>query len=223
MDGSLCKNIPSIAFVISKSKCRRGVSPIIATLLLVAIATVGGSTVFAFSQDAFSTSQTSGFPNVELIKIFGYDGRDVEKLKLHDGNEIEANNCCGIADGQKNFDERIAIYVQNNSVQSVVISELRLAGDVYSFVPQTKIGEWNKIGIGHKPHPNEYIIVNYHKGGMAYDTVEEPSAVIQSGGIVTLLLDLGKNMGMVHDSQVKITTMHGNVFVSTIIIGQDSP
>jgi len=47
--------------------------------------------------------------------------------------------------------------------------------------------------------------------------------VIQSGGIVTLLLDLGKNIGMVHDSQVKITTMHGNVFVSTIIIGQDSP
>jgi len=223
MDRRLCKNIHSVTFIFSKAKCRRGVSPIIATLLLVAIATVGGSTVFVFSQEAFSTSQISGSPNVELIKIFGYDGRDVEKLKLHDGNEIEANNCCGIPDGQKNFDERIAIYIQNNSVQSVVISELRFAGDVYSFVPQTKIGEWDKIGNGHKPHPNEYIIVNYHKGGMAYDTVEDPSAVIQSGGIVTLLLDLGKNMGMVHDSQVKITTIHGNVFVSTIIIGQDSP
>ena len=222
MDSMLCKNIHSVAFVFSRAKCRRGVSPIIATLLLVAIATVGGSTVFAFSQDAFSTSQISGSPQVELIKIFGYDGRDVDKLNLHDGNEILAKNCCGIADGQKNFDERITIYIQNNSVQPVVISELRLAGNVYSFVPQTKIGEWDKIGDGHKPHPNEYIIVNRHIEGKNYDIVQGVP-VIQSGGVVTLLLDLGQNMRMSHDSQVKITTNLGNVFVSTIIIGQDSP
>ena len=158
MDRRLCKNIHSVTFIFSKAKYRRGVSPIIATLLLVVIATVGGSTVFVFSQDAFSTSQISGYPNVELIKIFGYDTRDVEKLKLHDGNEIEAKNCCGLADGKKNFDERIAIYILNNSVQPVVISELRFAGDVYSFVPQTKIGEWDKTGDGHKPHPNDTIL-----------------------------------------------------------------
>ena len=103
-DSSLCENIHSVTFIISKAKCRRGVSPIIATLLLVAIATVGGSTVFAFSQGTFNTSQISGSPQVELIKIFGYDGSDVDKLKLHDGNEILANNCCGIADGKKSFD-----------------------------------------------------------------------------------------------------------------------
>ncbi len=221
MYSSLCKNIHSVTFIISKAKCRRGVSPIIATLLLVAIATVGGSTVFAFSQDVFSTHQISGSPNVELIKIFGYDVRDVDKLKLHDGNEILAKNCCGIADGQKSFDERITIYIQNNSVQPVVISELRLAGNVYSFVPQTKIGEWDKIGDGHKPHPNEYIIVNRHIEGKNYDIVQGVP-VIQSGGVVTLLLDLGQNMRMSHDSQVKITTNQGNVFVSTIIIGQYS-
>jgi len=221
MYSSLCKNIHSVTFIISKAKCRRGVSPIIATLLLVAIATVGGSTVFAFSQDVFSTHQISGSPNVELIKIFGYDVRDVDKLKLHDGNEILAKNCCGIVDGQKNFDERITIYIQNNSVQPVVISELRLAGNVYSFVPQTKIGEWDKIGDGHKPHPNEYIIVNRHIEGKNYDIVQGVP-VIQSGGVVTLLLDLGQNMRMSHDSQVKITTNLGNVFVSTIIIGQYS-
>jgi len=198
------------------------VAPVIATLLLVAIAVVGGSMVFVFAQGYVSETQVSGSPQVELIKIFGYDGSDVDKLKLHDGNEILANNCCGIADGKKSFDERIAIYVQNNSIQPVVISELRLAGDVYSFVPQTKIGEWNKIGDGHKPHPNEYIIVNRHIEGKNYDTVQEYPAEIQSGKVVTLLLDLGQNMMMSHDSQVKITTDHGNVFVSTIMIGQHS-
>ncbi len=209
--------------VLNKNKItsRRAVAPVIATLLLVAIAVVGGSMIFVFAQDNISETQVSGSPNVELIKIIGYDGRDVDKLKLHDGNEILAKNCCGIADGQKNFDERIAIYIQNNSVQPVVISELRLAGNVYSFAPQTKIGEWDKIGDGHKPHPNEYIIVNSHIEGKNYDTVDESSPVIQSGGVVTLLLDLGQNIRMSHDSQVKITTVNGNVFVSTIMIGQN--
>ncbi len=93
----------------------------------------------------------------------------------------------------------------------------------WGLCPSPKIGEWDKIGEGHKPHPNEYIIVNRHIEGKNYDTVEESSPVIQPGEVVTLLLDLGQNMGMVHDSQVKITTVQGNVFVSTIIIGQDSP
>ncbi|MEM2786182.1 MAG: archaellin/type IV pilin N-terminal domain-containing protein [Candidatus Nitrosotenuis sp.] len=39
---------------------RRGVAPIIATLLLVAIAVVGGAIVFAYSQNFFSSSQVGG-------------------------------------------------------------------------------------------------------------------------------------------------------------------
>ena len=199
----------------------RGVAPVIATLLLVAISSVGGSSVFVVSQDSINASQVSGDTNVELLKIIGYDARDVDKLNLHDGNEILANNCCGIADGQKSVDERIAIYVQNNSPQSVIISELRFSGDEYAFVPQTKIGEWNKVGNGHKPHTNEFIIVNRHLGGNQYLTVDQFTAEIQSGEVVTLLLDLGGDSKLYHDSQIKITTTAGNVFISTIMIGQN--
>jgi flagellin-like protein len=215
-------NHVAIKLFTSKNKIssRRAVSPIIATLLLVAIAVVGGSGVFVFAQDHFGSSQISGSPQIEFIQIIGYDARDVEKLNLHDGNEILAKNCCGIANGKKNFDERIAIYIQSNSVHSIVISELRFAGDVYSFAPVSKIGEWNKIGMGHKPHPNEYIIVNGHNEGKNYSTVQESSPVIQPGEVVTILLDLGINMGINHDAQIKITTANGNVFVSTILVGQ---
>jgi hypothetical protein len=220
MENSLCKNTISHTFIISKTKYRRGIAPVIATLLLVAISTIGGSMVFAYSQDSFSTAQISDSPNVELIKIIGFDARDVDKLSLHDGNDILAKNCCGIADGKKNFDERIAIYLQNDSIQSVVISELRFAGEVYSFTPTSKIGEYNKIGNGHKPHPGEYIIVNNHIVGKNYETVQDYYAVIQPGEIVTIILDLDKNIGMFHDSQVKITTTNGNSFVSTLVNGQ---
>ncbi len=204
----------------NKMSSRRAVSPIIATLLLVAIAVVGGSGVFVFAQDHLGSSQISGSPQIEFMQIIGYDARDVEKLNLHDGNEILAKNCCGMANVKKNFDERIAIYIQSNSVHSVVISELRFAGDVYSFTPASKIGEWNKIGMGHKPHPNEYIIVNGHNEGKSYFTVQESSPVIQPGEVVTILLDLGVNIGINHDAQIKITTTNGNVFVSTILVGQ---
>ena len=56
---------------------------------------------------------------------------------------------------------------------TIVISEVLFAGDVYSFAPASKIGEWDKIVSGHKPHPNEYIIVKGHKGGITYDTVQD--------------------------------------------------
>ena len=204
----------------NKISTRRAVSPIIASLLLVAIAVVGGSTVFAFSEESFGSSQVSDIPQIEFMQIIGYDARDVEKLNLHDGNEILSKNCCGIANGKKDFDERIALYIQNNSVQPTVISELRFAGDVYTFTPASKIGEWNKIGIGHKPHPSEYIIVNGHNEGKTYLTVQEFSPVIQPGEVVTILLDLGVNIGVNHDAQIKITTTNGNVFVSTILVGQ---
>ena len=56
--------------------------------------------------------------------------------------------------------------------------------------------------------------------GKSYETVQESFAVIQPGEVVTLLLDLGVNIGINHDAQIKITTTNGNVFASTILVGQ---
>lgn len=199
----------------SKSICRRGVAPIIGTLLLVAISTVGGSMVFVFAQDSFSNSQINNISNIEYLKILGYDTRDVEKLLLHDGKEILATNCCGISDGKKSKDERIAIYIQNNSVQSITLSELRFSGEEYSFVPTSKIGDNTKIGNGHKPKMGQYIIVNGYDSGTKYITLEGNLPTIKPGEIVTILLDLKQNL-VYGDSQIKITTINGNVFVSTL-------
>ena len=68
-----------------KMTSRRAVAPVIATLLLVAIAVVGGSIIFVFSQGFFSSAQVSGAPQIESIEIVGYDASDVIVLTLHDG------------------------------------------------------------------------------------------------------------------------------------------
>ena len=52
---------------------RRAVAPVIATLLMVAIAVVGGTIIFVFSQGFFSQSQISGNPSIESVKILGYE------------------------------------------------------------------------------------------------------------------------------------------------------
>ena len=57
----------------NKLTSRRAVAPVIATLLLVAIAVVGGSIVFVFSQGFFSSAQISGAPQIESMQIVGYD------------------------------------------------------------------------------------------------------------------------------------------------------
>jgi flagellin-like protein len=73
---------------------RRGVAPVIATLLLVAIAVVGGSIVFVFSQGFFSSAQISGSPNIESIKILGYDATDGNATQFHDGFVLNSTTLC---------------------------------------------------------------------------------------------------------------------------------
>lgn len=228
MDSRLCKNIHSFAFIISKAKCRRGVSPIIATLLLVAIATVGGSTVFAFSQDAFSNSQISGIPKIELIKILGYDARDVGIVKAHDGIEIitKGPDCCGISDGLLKEDERITIYLQNNSVEQLWFSEIRISGVVYDFTAYTTIpppfgiGGWDQANV--KPQQGEYVILTGHDGQVGGDLLQNPAPRMEPGELITILVDLDQPHQIPRDAQFKLTTATGSVFVSTIIMGQSS-
>ena len=205
---------------------RRGIGSVIATLLLVAIAVVGGSMIFVFAQEYFTESQVSGTPTIEFIKIMGYDARDAEQVKAHDGIEILPTNCCGESDGLKKANEMITIFLQNNSVKPVFISEIRILGLVYEFTTYTAIpppfgiGKWDHALT--KPQPGEYVILTGHDGTVGGDLLENPAPVMQPGQIITILADLDQSYNISRDAQFKLTTTNGAVFVSTIVIGQDS-
>jgi len=202
-----------------KNFSRRGVAPVIATLLLVAIAVVGGSIIFVFAQGYFSETQVSGAIEPELVKIFGYDTRDTSPLKVHNGFDIDPGGCCGVADGGKNIDERITIYIQNNSAKSITIAELRFGGVEYQYVTDKQLGPWQAPPVG--PEPGEYVIMTGPDGKANGDIIPELSPIIQAGGIVTLVLDLDRTLKDGRDMQVKLTTHNGNVVVSTILVGQN--
>ena len=91
----------------------RAVAPVIATLLMVAIAVVGGTIIFVFSQGFFSSSQISGTPQIEAMEIVGYDATDSAQLIGHEDTVMLAASG-GVANNAKTAGERIAVYVKND-------------------------------------------------------------------------------------------------------------
>ncbi|MEX2193621.1 MAG: archaellin/type IV pilin N-terminal domain-containing protein [Nitrosarchaeum sp.] len=183
---------------------RRAVAPIIATLLLVAIAVVGGSIIFVFSQGFFSSAQVSGSPNIESLKFTGYDATDGTTLLVHDGSAYSAANTLGngLVTG-----EEVAIYVQNNGVGKATLGEIRFAGSVYNYLPGTAFD-----GNG-----NQYHIMTDSATSLSTTAPE-----IQPGQQATIVLELGENVKTGRDAQIKLSTANGAVFVGTVIAGQQS-
>ena len=193
----------------------KAVAPIIATLLLVAIAVVGGTIIFVFAQGFFSSSQISGTPNIESIKILGYDARAVQELKAHDGNLMLAGSG-GDADPNKQRDERVAIYLTNDSVQRIVLGEISFGGYIYQYVDAsaTGLGAWNTANIP----PGNYTVLTTTPDTLLASGAGE----LAPGQTATVVLDLDSDLRVGRSAQFKLTTSNGNVFVGTVSVGQQS-
>jgi len=208
----------------NKLTSRRAVAPVIATLLLVAIAVVGGSIVFVFSQGFFSSAQISGSPSIESLKIVGYDATDGTALQLHNG--LDSGVVQGVVDNTLGPGERIGVYIQNNSVQKVTLSEIRFAGTVYTFIPgaaspANQIDAFGGTGLLASSTAG-YMIATSGDGILAADVVDATSAEIQPGQLATVIIQLDENIKVGRDAQFKLSTGNGAVFVGTVIAGQQS-
>jgi len=208
----------------NKMTSRRAVAPVIATLLLVAIAVVGGSIIFVFSQGFFSSAQISGSPNIESIKILGYDATDGNATQYHDGFVTNQTATGASASDGLKAGEYIAVYLKNDSVNKVTFSEIRLAGEVYSYVDKgganlpaysTDIGATNTA---------EYtIVVEGYVDGTNHDiTLDSSSPSLQPGQQATMMIQLENDIKSGRDLQYKRTTSSGAVFVGTPQTGQQS-
>jgi len=201
----------------------KAVAPVIATLLMVAIAVVGGTIIFVFSQGFFSSSQISGTPQIESLKIEGYDARAVPNLQVHDGQDMQQTS--GDIDSLVEINERVAVYVTNNSVQKVVLGEIWLSGFQYDYVNVNLVA--GGLGAFGTTTPGELRTTNYTVltgtvGGTADILLNEAAGEIQAGQTATIILDLESDLRIGRSSQFKITTSNGNVFVGTLSVGQQS-
>jgi len=119
--------------ILEKNRSHRAVAPIIATLILVAIAVVGGVMIFTFSQGFFGEQQVSTTPTSELMTMVGYDAREVtgsvSDLSWADGNPIGYTDT--VAGTTTTFGdwEAVAIYVRNGGENSITIANVQALGN----------------------------------------------------------------------------------------------
>jgi flagellin-like protein len=197
---------------LSLHRSRRGVAPVIATLLLVAIAVVGGAIVFAFSQNFFSSSQISGRPTIEAVKVLGYDARAIPIIFNQNG--IAFATAGGDADALKEIGEEVAVYIKNDSVQSLTIGELRFGGQTYTYTNPATLGALTG---------GQYSVAGVAGGLGGADLISaNPVAEIQPGQTVSVVIAISEDMKSGRDTQYKMTTTNGAVFVGTVVIGQQS-
>ncbi len=193
-----------------RTRKHRAVAPVIATLLMVAIAVVGGTIIFVFSQGFFSNSQISGTPQIESVKILGYDARDIANLEAHDGTTMVITGSDATAQG-KNVGEYVIVYVKNDSVGQILFSEIRLGGTVYNYV-QTGVIPAFTVGTG-----GDYTVLDN-----STDSIADQAGVAEPGQTIGILFQLDDNFPTGRDTQFKLSTTNGAVFVGTVVMGQNT-
>ncbi len=189
----------------------RAVAPVIATLLMVAIAVVGGTIIFVFSQGFFNQAQVSGTPTIESVKILGYDARDVQFLTTHDGIPMAVDGSDANAQG-KNVGEYVIVYIKNDSSGQVLFSEIRLGGATYNYIvaPVGGVVAYTAGTAG------TYAVMDN-----STHSILDQAGVAQSGETIGIIFDMSDNFPIGRDTQFKLTTTNGAVFVGTVVMGQN--
>ncbi len=193
-----------------RTRKHRAVAPVIATLLMVAIAVVGGTIIFVFSQGFFNQAQISGTPAIESVKILGYDARDVQFLNAHDGGVLTAIGSDNTNQG-KNLGEYVIVYIKNDSVGQILFSEMRLGGTVYAYDTPGTILAFATANTG-----QYYVLDN------STNSIASQAAVAEPGETIGILFELDDNFPTGRDTQFKLTTTNGAVFVGTVVMGQNT-
>jgi len=203
-----------VDYPINPKKRHREVSVVIGTLLIVAIAVVGSTMIFSFSQGFFNQAQISGVPTIESVRILGYDARDVTELTVHNGKVMAVGTAGDPAVLGKNVDERVAVHINNQSVKEILLTEIRLGGTVYEYDTSIEpLGAWDDTV---NLVPGKYFIMRD-----STRIIQEPIPLLQPGQFVTILIDLDENFSIGTDTQFKLTTANGAVFMSTVVMGRE--
>ncbi len=194
-----------------RTRKHRAVAPVIATLLMVAIAVVGGTIIFVFSQGFFNQAQVSGTPTIESVKILGYDARDIANLEAHNGITMTTAVGSDPTVQGKNVGEYVIVYVKNDSVGQLLFSEIRLGGTVYNYDNPGAIVDFAILNFG-----QYYVMTNETSSIAAQAGLAEP------GQTIGILFELADNYPTGRDTQFKLSTTNGAVFVGTVVMGQNT-
>ena len=196
---------------------RRSVAPVIATLLMVAIAVVGGMLVFVFAQDFFTQTESMTGPRIEQLQIYGYDFRDTAggTIENHAGIGCAAASV-GVKGGTLATSDLVALYVRNNGNQPIFINDV-------SFFGTTPSSEAAAVVSATHPLTDEWgTITDDLTCTTAADLPIQPGerATVVTGWANAYLDGVDVALKVGRPVFVSITTDAGNVFTKTVINGR---
>jgi hypothetical protein len=187
------------------------VATIIATLLIVVIAVIGGTITYAFSNDFFSGSLIAPL-QVDAILVDGYDARDTNKLATHAGVLLDTG--CS-SNSKLATGDIIFVYVDNLAGHPVVIEKVIFAGADYTFDNDARELTKNDDGLSW----GQFAITN----GVSIETTK--TNVVPSGQEVTIGIRYAGDAGDIPIGKsviVKIVTDNGWAFPISVRNGMHS-
>ena len=104
---------------------RRAVAPIIATLLMIAIAVVGGVMIYVFTQGFFKGTSTST-PTTDVLAVTGYDIKS-NPVYTYDGTTGVDGVAASATTGLQSADA-ISIDVKNAATAQLKITAVKVGG-----------------------------------------------------------------------------------------------
>ena len=186
-----------------RNRSHKAVAPIIATLLMVAIAVVGGVMVYIFTQGFFG-STTSTAPTVDAMASTGYDFREIEFITRDDGTNSllgQTGAAGGIGTGEYG-----ALYVKNARTSALTITKMTVGGTAFAFSPSgpaadTEFQLWKVTGLTGE--------------------VRSTTPTINAGETGTLLLKFSNADGALNGRTlaVKVSSGNGGVFNFQVVVG----
>ncbi len=200
-----------------KIQNRKAVAPIIATLLLVAIAVVGGIIVFVWASGMFGSTAGTALPNAESIQLIGYDARDVADLTgfttggpAIDNGQTGSNSKLAKTAGANG--EFIVFKVRNTGVAEILINKVTIVG-----VDHT----WDSDTASATDAPADGLFEVYSKlSGNANSKATPSIAPGEDARIAVKLSDtLPDDISLGRNLQMKIKTEQGSTFNFFVVTG----
>ncbi len=200
-----------------KIQKRKAVEPIIATLLLVAIAVVGGIIVFVWASGMFGSTAGTALPNAESIQLIGYDARDVADLTgvtgagpaLDNGKTGSDNKLAKTAGANGEF---IVFKVRNTGVAELLINKVTIVGIDHT---------WDSDAAGATDAPADGLFEVYTK--LSGDASSKATPSIAAGEdariAVKLSASLPDDINLGRNLQMKIKTEQGSTFNFFLVTG----
>src|SRR3990172_11930162 len=204
-------------------KSRKAVAPIIATLLMIAIAVVGGVMIYVFTQGFFGNSSIATSPSVDTITMSGYDMREIVQagacgaqtagVTQHE-NLITCYGDNAVDVGIKAAGEEGTIFIRNVGQKPYSISKLEINEVELNFVSTDPLaaGEYGMYSIENAADVN------------GAGTTLLAAQLVLPGEEATLVVsfDATNEAASGRTIPVKITSASGSIYNFNVVVGSQS-